>query len=86
MKNIAKKTIILYVLEILYKGSSKERLIKPKSIAKVINSMGVDVSTRTVLRNIQYLIAYGMPIYKGKNRNDGYYYEKSQDRFFGKNI
>ncbi len=63
-KEIAKKTIILYILEMLEKGSSKEKPITITNITKVLNSMGVQCERRTVGRNIDYLIQYGKPIVK----------------------
>lgn len=65
-KEIAKKTIILYILEMLEKGSSKEKPITITNITKVLNSMGVSCERRTVGRNINYLIEYGKPIVKIK--------------------
>lgn len=63
-KEIAKKTIILYILEMLEKGSSKEKPITITNITKVLNSMGIKCERRTVGRNIDYLIEYGKPIVK----------------------
>jgi hypothetical protein len=73
-KNIAKKTIILYVLDMLEKGSSKEKPIKMTSMAKVLNSMGIPCDRRTVSRNVGYLIEYGKPIIK--LRGGACYYKK----------
>ena len=65
-KNIAKKTIILYVLEMIEKGSSKEKPITITNITRALNSMGIVCERRTVGRNIDYLIEYGKPIVKIK--------------------
>ena len=65
-KKIAKKTIILYVLKMLEKGSSKENPISQTSIMKVINSLDVPCDRKTVGRNINYLIEFGYPIVKLK--------------------
>ena len=73
-KEIAKKTIILYVLDMLEKASSKEKPITITSMAKVINSLGVPCDRRTVGRNVDYLIEYGKPIKKIKG--GGCYYDK----------
>ncbi len=73
-KEIAKKTIILYVLDMLEKVSSKEKPITITSMAKVINSLGVPCDRRTVGRNVDYLIEYGKPIVKIKG--GGCYYDK----------
>ena len=82
-KEIAKKTIILYVLKLLYKGSSKDKPITLTQMSHVINSLGVSCDRKTVARNVQYLIDFGLPIYKMKGRNAGFYYEKTEDNFFG---
>lgn len=75
-KEIAKKTIILYVLDMLEKVSSKEKPITITSMAKVINSLGVPCDRRTVGRNVDYLIEYGKPIVKIKG--GGCYYDKER--------
>ena len=59
-KQIAKKTIILYVLMMLQKGSSPEHPITQTNIANVINSMGIPCDRKTVGRNIDYLIDFGV--------------------------
>ena len=81
-KNIAKKTIILYVLKLLYKGSSKDKPITLLQMTHVINSLGVACNRRTVGRNMQYLIDFGLPIVKKTGKNGGYYYDKEKDNFF----
>lgn len=65
-KNIAKKTIILYVLKMLQEGSSKEKPISQTSMAKVLNSMDIPCDRKTIGRNINYLIEFGYPIVKLK--------------------
>ena len=77
MKDIAKKTIILYVLKMIYYGSSKEKPITFTSIVKVLNSIGVQCERRTVGRNVDYLISFGVPIIKIKS--GGCYYDKDAD-------
>ena len=69
-KTIAKKTIILYVLKLLYKGSSWEKPITLSQMTNLINSMGIECSKRTISRNIQYLIDFGLPVIKKKGKND----------------
>ena len=81
-KKIAKKTIILYVLKILYKGSSPEKPITQIQIVHVFNSLGVECDRRTVSRNIQYLMDFGLPIFHKKGSRGGYYYDKKLDNFF----
>lgn len=66
-KQIAKKTIILYVLKMLQEGSSKERPITNTNMAKVLNSMGIPCDRKTIGRNVDYLIDFGYPIIKSKN-------------------
>lgn len=73
-KKIAKKTIILYVLDMLEKGSSKERPITITNMTKVLNSMGIVCERRTIGRNVDYLIEYGKPIVKIKG--GGCYWNK----------
>lgn len=73
-KQIAKKTIILYVLMMLQKGSSPEHPITQTNIANVINSMGIPCDRKTVGRNIDYLIDFGYKIKKIKG--GGCYIEK----------
>ena len=62
MSMIAKKTLILYVLKLLYQGSSWENPITVTQMTNVLNSMGIACSKRTVGRNVQYLIQFGLPV------------------------
>ena len=73
-KEIAKKTIILYVLKILQEGSSKEKPITQTNIVRVLNSIGVPCSRKTIGRNIDYLIDFGYKIVKLKR--GGCYFDK----------
>ena len=84
MKNIAKKTIILYVLKMLYLGSSWDRPVTVTQMSNVLNSIGVECNRRTVLRNVHYLIDFGLPIIKTKGKDGGYVYVKEYDNFFKK--
>ena len=79
-KSIAKKTIILYVLKILYKGSSWEKPVTQTQITNVLNNIGISCDRRTVGRNIKYLIDFGLPIFK--KLGGGYFYHKEKDNFF----
>ena len=81
-KTIAKKTIILYVLKLLYQGSSWEKPITITQMTNVLNAMGIECHQRTVERNIQYLIDFGLPVIRKKGRNGGYFYLKDKDNFF----
>ena len=72
-KQIAKKTIILYVLKMLKEGSSKEKPITITSVTKVLNSMGIPCERRTIGRNVDYIIEFGEPVVKIKG--GGCYYD-----------
>ena len=75
-KKIAKKVIILYVLDAIEKATSEEHPIPIRSISKVLNQIGVPCERRTISRNIDYLIAYGKPIVKIKG--GGVYYKHGE--------
>ena len=77
-KQIAKKTIILYVLKMLQEGSSKEKPITQTAMTKVLSSMGINCDRKTIGRNIKYLIDFGYPIVK--TQNNGYYMENEKER------
>ena len=81
-KSIAKKTIILYIFKLLYNGSSWYKPITSGQITNILNSMGVECNQRTVIRNIGYLVDFGLPIFKKKGKNGGYFYYKKKDTFF----
>ena len=81
-KNIAKKTIILYIFKLLYNGSSYENPLSATQITNVLNSIGVECNVRTVRRNLQYLIEFGLPVIKKIGNRGGYYYLKEKDNFF----
>ena len=72
-KQIAKKTLILYVLKMLYQGSSLDKPVTITGMTKVINSLGVPCDRRTVSRNVDYLIEFGLPVVK--IRGGGCYYD-----------
>ena len=74
-KEIAKKTIILYVLKMLEQGSSKEKPITYTNMAKVLNSMRIPCDRKTVGRNIKYLQDFGIDIQKDEK---GYFVDKEQ--------
>ena len=81
-KEIAKKTIILYILKLLYKASSFDKPIKIKQITNVLNNIGVTCDRRTVSRNIQYLIDFGLPVIRKIGKYGGYFYNKELDKIF----
>lgn len=76
-KKIAKKTIILYVLKMLYQGSSKDKPVTMLNMTKVLNSLGVPCDRRTVSRNVDYLIEFGLPVVKIKG--GGCYYNHTAE-------
>ena len=78
-RSIAKKTIILYVLDMLEKGSSKEKSITITNMTRVLNSMGIPCERRTIGRNVDYLIEYGKPIVK--IRGGGCYWDKQKIKY-----
>lgn len=81
-KNIAKKTIILSILKLLYKGSSFDKPLRIVTITNVLNSVHIPCDRRTVSRNIQYLIDFGLPVIRKTGANGGYYYNKELDKIF----
>lgn len=81
-KNIAKKTIILYIFKLLYNGTCRTAPVRQIEIVNVLKSIGVECDRRTVSRNIQYLIDFGLPIILKKGKNGGYFYLHEKDNFF----
>ena len=77
-KKIAKKTIILYVLKILYLGSTAEKPITILQITHVLNSMEISCDRKTISRNIDYLKEFGLPVVKC--RGGGCYYDHSDPK------
>ena len=79
-KNIAKKTIILYILKIFEEASvsmPNQPLIL-NNIAKALNTMGIVCDRKTVGRNVKYLVDFGIPIVKSKK---GYYMDNSDGEY-----
>ena len=75
-KNIAKKTVILYVLNILKLYSSEEHPISQTAIAQYLNDIKIVCDRKTVGRNISYLQEFGYPIKKINGK--GYYLDKEE--------
>ena len=73
---IAKKTIILYVLNTLKLYSSEENPASQSAIANYLNEIGVPCDRKTVGRNITYLQEFGYPIKKIHGR--GYYIDQKE--------
>ena len=83
-KNIAKKVIILYVLNILKALSSAENPVTQTAISNYLNDIDVPCDRKTVGRNIKYLSEFGYPI---KRIGSGYYLDKSElDEISRKNM
>ena len=75
-KVIAKKTIILYVLNVLKKLSSQEFPVSQTALCNYLNDIDVPCERKTVGRNIEYLIAFGYPIKKVYGK--GYWLDKKE--------
>ncbi len=74
-KTIAKKTIIVYVLNVL-KYTSKERPVTQTDICKYLNDIDVFCDRKTVGRNIEYLRQIGYPIERINGK--GVYIDKNK--------
>ena len=74
-KSIAKKVIILYVLNILRVLSSKENPVTQTTISNYLNDINVPCDRKTVGRNIEYLCEFGYPI---KRVGKGYYLDRTE--------
>ena len=66
-KQIAKKTLILYVLKTLESYPEENKPITYTNMAKILNSIGIQYDKKTIGRNVNYLIEFGGPIVKVKN-------------------
>ena len=75
-KEIAKKTIILYVLNIIKLYSSEEYPVSQTAICNYLNDINVLCDRKTVGRNIAYLQKFGYPIVKINGK--GYYLDKNK--------
>ena len=73
--NAAKKTIILYVLNVLKVYSREDAPISQTAISVYLNDIGVACDRKTVGRNIVYLKKFGYPI-KFK-AGKGYYLDRA---------
>ena len=63
---IAKKVIIVYVLNVL-RLTVKERPINQTVICDYLNEIGIPCDRKTVSRNVEYLKEMGYPIVKVPN-------------------
>ena len=75
-KAIAKKTIIIYILNVLKRYSSEEYPVSQTAVCNYLNDIDVPCERKTVGRNIRYLIEYGYPIKKVYGK--GYYLDKNK--------
>ena len=76
INGIAKKTIILYILNVLKRYSSENFPISQSAICMYLNDIDVPCERKTVGRNIGYLIEFGYPIKKVFGK--GYWLDKSE--------
>lgn len=74
-KSIAKKTIIVYVLNIL-KYTSKECPVTQTQICEYLNDIDISCDRKTVGRNIEYLRQIGYPIERINGK--GVYIDRSK--------
>ena len=70
-KSIAKKAIIIYILNVIRVYSSPEAPVSQTAICNYLNDIDVPCDRKTVGRNIEYLCEFGYPI--KKIRGKGYY-------------
>ena len=75
-KKIAKKVIILYILNIIKLYSSKEYPVSQTAICNFLNDIQIPCDRKTVGRNIVYLQDFGYPIKKVNGK--GYYLDKEE--------
>ena len=80
-KKIAKKAIILYVLNIIKRYSSEENPIRQTAICLYLNDIGVPCDRKTVGRNVAYLREFGYPIKKIAGK--GYFLDKEERKNIG---
>lgn len=74
-KTIAKKIIIVYVLNILKLYSSELTPITQTTICNYLNDIGIPCDRKTIGRNIEYLMDFGYPI---RRVGAGYYIDSTE--------
>lgn len=74
-KQIAKKIVIVYVLNVL-RYTSKEFPVLQSRICEYLNDIGIPCDRKTVGRNVAYLRAMGYPIYSITRK--GYYLDADE--------
>ena len=82
MRANVKKTIIVYILKILYTYTSYDYPATQTAIVTYLNDIGIECSRKTVGRNLRYLIEIGLPIKRRNTKNGGYYYDIEHDNFY----
>lgn len=75
-RKIAKKEIILYVLNIIKLYSSAEYPVSQTAICNFLNDIQIFCDRKTVGRNILYLQEFGYPIKKVNGK--GFYLDKEE--------
>ncbi|MBE6701993.1 MAG: HTH domain-containing protein [Ruminococcaceae bacterium] len=73
---IAKKAIILYVLNVIKVYASADYPVSQTAICHYLNDIHIFCDRKTVGRNIKYLQEFGYPICKVNNR--GYYLDTAK--------
>ena len=68
IKNIAKKAIIIYILNVIKLYSSPEAPVSQTAICNYLNDIGILCDRKTVGRNIEYLCQFGYPIKKVRGK------------------
>ena len=82
MMESAKKTVIVYILRIMYNFTSEEFPVTQTSIVTFLRDNDIECSRKTVGRNLKYLMDIGVPIKRRQEKNGGYYYDVEEDDFF----
>ena len=85
MQKNMKKTIIVYVLKILYNYTSLTYPATQTAIVNYLNDINIPCSRKTVGRNLKYLMDMGVPIKRKSCKNGGYYYDFENDTFLVRN-
>lgn len=75
-KTIAKKTVILCVLNVIRKYATKENPVTQTALCQFLRDLGIACDRKTVGRNIEYLCRFGYPIIKREGR--GYYLDEEK--------
>ena len=73
-RSIAKKAVILCVLNVIRRYASREAPVSQIGLTLVLNKAGIPCDRKTVGRNIAYLREFGYPIEKIHGK--GYYLDE----------